>query len=57
MPNHKVNPFDKKKPFNLSISSGVIECFENYCNELNINKNEIAESLIVDFLGDFLHSS
>jgi len=49
MPNHKVNPFDKKKPLNLSISSGVIESFIQRCNELEIDKNDVAESLLKDF--------
>ena len=50
MPNHKVNMLDKKHPFNLSISKKVIIAFDSKCKKLDINKNDIAESLFKEFL-------
>lgn len=40
----------RKTPFPLSIRKGVINDFEKMCQELEIDKNEMAESLFKEFI-------
>lgn len=50
MANNKVNPLEKKEPWNLSQKKYIILNFESYCNYLEIDKNALIESILKDFL-------
>lgn len=55
MPNHKINILEKKVSFPLSIRRVVKDEFERKCEEMSINKNELAESLFCDYLNSLKH--
>lgn len=62
MANKKKDSLDKKKPYNLSISASIIVLFEQRLIDLGLDRNTVAEELLVSFcteegsgLTDVLH--
>ncbi len=39
-----------KVPFNRSISAGIVSDFEKICKEIGVNKNELVEALLKEFI-------
>lgn len=50
MPAHKVPPMKKKIVFGVAIKREVVIAFENKCKELGINKSNLIESLMEEFI-------
>lgn len=52
MPAHKVPPMQKKIVFGVAISRGIVIAFEKKCIDLELNKSNVIESLMEEFLKD-----